>query len=352
MGLLTLIGHTGSYEELELNKLSAESVKKRRDELLKMRALMSYHEKKCKRIKKIKSKKFHKVLRKSAEKAESKHMAELDELDPAGAAQRALLQEQKRAEERLTLKHKNNSKWVKRVLQRKDGGETETRQEISRQLALGDDLRRKQLSMDDASDSDSAVERDGEGEDEGSDTEHRAVSRLKEDVMKKVVVEKGVLGMGFMQRALERKRNEARAMLEELEGAPAGDAGASQSAARGAKRSFDGRAIGSGGRAKVSAQAEAEAEVDATCVFDGASFTIDQAAMGTSKRTQVRGFASVVMPAELTHTDLQQVPAGRALQTKPLRGTAKAHNSAESAQLVRAGLAALRARIDEHAAAQ
>ncbi len=46
------------WEDLALNKLSPEEVKKRRDEIMKMRNLLYYHELKQRRIKKIKSKEF------------------------------------------------------------------------------------------------------------------------------------------------------------------------------------------------------------------------------------------------------------------------------------------------------
>ena len=96
---------------------------------------------KCRRIRKIKSKKYHKLLRRSNEKIEAKMLSELQSIDPEAAEQACLCAhmhsncfdvlndwqerlklEAKRAKERLTLKHKNQSKWVKRVLERRDVG--------------------------------------------------------------------------------------------------------------------------------------------------------------------------------------------------------------------------------------
>lgn len=50
--------------------------------------------------------------------------------------------EQVRAQERMSLRHKNQSKWVKRMLQRGSSDE-ETRQAIAEQLQLGNELRQK-----------------------------------------------------------------------------------------------------------------------------------------------------------------------------------------------------------------
>ena len=47
-------------EELELRKLDKDEVKRRMEELSKMRSLLFHQEIKAKRINKIKSKKFHK----------------------------------------------------------------------------------------------------------------------------------------------------------------------------------------------------------------------------------------------------------------------------------------------------
>ncbi|KAL5506189.1 hypothetical protein EMCRGX_G007783 [Ephydatia muelleri] len=54
-------------EKKALLRMSVEEAKERRRELQKMRALMLFHEQKCKRTKKIKSKKYHRMQRKRKE---------------------------------------------------------------------------------------------------------------------------------------------------------------------------------------------------------------------------------------------------------------------------------------------
>jgi U3 small nucleolar RNA-associated protein 14 len=130
-------------EELELRKLDVGEVQKRQAELAKMRSLLFHAEIKAKRVNKIKSKKFHKVDRKYKEKQESLADHELEKLDPEAYKERIESRERKRAEERLTLKHKNTSKWVKHMLGRAygDDHDEETREAIQEQINTGERLR-------------------------------------------------------------------------------------------------------------------------------------------------------------------------------------------------------------------
>lgn len=107
-------------QELELKNLSPEEIKKRHEELLKMKNLLFYNEIKLKRAAKIKrfnifylkdllSKMYRKIHRREKEREEEEENDDEDELTK---------QERKRAEERLTLKHANTSRWVKMRLRR------------------------------------------------------------------------------------------------------------------------------------------------------------------------------------------------------------------------------------------
>lgn len=100
---------------LTLQALSLEEAQQRQDRLAKMRSLLFYHELKAKRLKKIKSKEYHRQL-KRAEKRKAALLGELgDEEAMRKSAEDA---EFERAKERLTLKHKNTSKWARRALKR------------------------------------------------------------------------------------------------------------------------------------------------------------------------------------------------------------------------------------------
>eukprot|EP00871_Galdieria_phlegrea_P005056 jgi/Galph1/5551/GphlegSOOS_G4191.1 len=92
----------------------------------KMRAIMSYFEQKHRRINRIKSKKYHKTHksgRKEKMFQETKSLAD------------------NRMEERISLRHKNTSKWVRRQLQRNSRHTDKSAKEaIQEQLDIGREL--------------------------------------------------------------------------------------------------------------------------------------------------------------------------------------------------------------------
>ncbi|XP_078001379.1 U3 small nucleolar RNA-associated protein 14 homolog A-like isoform X2 [Glandiceps talaboti] len=102
-------------EEEALKAMSVEEARERRKELQKMRALQSYYEAKCRRQKKIKSKKYHRIQRKARERQEKRQLEELERTDPEAYEQYVQKTEKHRAEERITLKHKNTGKWAKNI---------------------------------------------------------------------------------------------------------------------------------------------------------------------------------------------------------------------------------------------
>ena len=80
-----------------------------------MRSVLFYQDQKAKRLKAIKSKRHHKYL-KSVEKRRIEK--EGIDMDPEAMKKEMENAEYLRAKERLTLKHKNTSKWAKHALQR------------------------------------------------------------------------------------------------------------------------------------------------------------------------------------------------------------------------------------------
>ncbi|CAG8630072.1 15839_t:CDS:10, partial [Gigaspora rosea] len=129
------------YEDIQLNKLSVDEVAARRSELRRMRELMYREEIKAKRIAKIKSKTFRKIKKKEKEKEKLK-LDQLIEPNQNLAQEERMKLETARAKERMTLKHKNTSKWAKQAL--KHGRhDSESRQAIVEQLKRHEDLKRK-----------------------------------------------------------------------------------------------------------------------------------------------------------------------------------------------------------------
>ncbi|KAL2931776.1 U3 small nucleolar RNA-associated protein 14-like protein B [Bienertia sinuspersici] len=192
---------------LELNKMSMEEVKERQDRLAKMRSLLFRHEVKAKHIKKIKSKTYHRIKKREKLKAASLG----PQTDTEAARELAEKQERNRAEARMTLRHKNQGKWAKRVLER----------------GLSKQDEEKMNSMKDNSSSDDSSDEDEEDFD-SSDEEgaSKLLAKAKEKTMKLMeqedeVPNSGVLSLPFMVRGLEKRKEaaneEAKRALEEYE---------------------------------------------------------------------------------------------------------------------------------------
>lgn len=214
--------------ELAQLKVSKAEVVQRQQELAKMRALLFYEEQKQKRVKKIKSKLYHKIRNSQDKKQAEKQREQLRALDPAlaDALDRELAE--KRAEERMTLKHTNTSKWVKHQLKRGTLADNGTRGAIAEQLRRGDELRRKvhAAGSDDDDDEEDEDEDDADQENRSGD----AVTRLQKRLEKQagaLVLEidgdearagqaTGLAGMKFMQRAVQKQREKARVEAEKL----------------------------------------------------------------------------------------------------------------------------------------
>ncbi|ONK62915.1 uncharacterized protein A4U43_C07F9440 [Asparagus officinalis] len=214
---------------LELNKFSTEDVRERQNRLAKMRSLLFRHEMKSKHIKKIKSKTYHRILKKEKLKAAAAGV----EMDPESAKELAIKQEFKRAQERMTLKHKNTSQWakrkIKRGLQAQDEG---TRAAITEQLQQHVLLTRKMNSMKDSSSSDESSDDDVDDDDaelspgEENDKAKKIINRAKEKTIKVLEEEdekpkSGLLALPFMERSLKKQneaaKEEARLALQEYD---------------------------------------------------------------------------------------------------------------------------------------
>jgi len=124
--------------------------------------------------------------------------------------------ELERMEERMTLHYKNTTKWAKQQLKRGAGIDKESRQALSAQLQIGDNLRRKMESVT------------GDDNDYENLTNEELVARAKgilheteDDINNNKNSSKGLHDMAFMKRGLEiqkqRAKEEAKKLLIELE---------------------------------------------------------------------------------------------------------------------------------------
>ena len=200
-------------DDLGSNKLTMEEFKKRRAELAKMRALMFYHEQKRHHMNKIKSKKYRRIRKKQRERLKEADIAAQIDEDPDLAKELEEKEEVERMKERMTLAHKNTSKWAKRVLKRGKNVDKDTRRALSAQLKHGDDLRKKMNSTREVDD-----EEDDDNEDLVA-TARKVLADTEDDDIP--VKNEGLFKLSFMQRGIEaqreRAKSEARQLLQELE---------------------------------------------------------------------------------------------------------------------------------------
>ncbi|KAL9969211.1 hypothetical protein ACROYT_G021402 [Oculina patagonica] len=131
-------------EEKALLAMDLEEAKERRHELQKLRALQSYYETKCRRMKKIKSKKYHRVKRKAEKRAAGKVAGEDQNENAEETLEKA---ERLRAMERVSLKHRNTSKWAKHLIA-KGGKNADAKKLIQEQLRISRNLTEKTVESE------------------------------------------------------------------------------------------------------------------------------------------------------------------------------------------------------------
>jgi U3 small nucleolar RNA-associated protein 14 len=200
-------------DDLGANKLTMEEYKKRRGQLAQMRALLFYHEQKRHQMKKIKSKKYRRIRKKQRERMKEGELDAAIEDDADLANELKQKEEVSRIQERMTLAHKNTSKWAKRILKRGKNVDVDTRRALSAQLKRGDDLRKKMMGDTQDSDHDS-------GDEDLVESARKVLADTSEDV-DPTNGKAGLFKLSFMQKGIQKQREraheEARKLLSELE---------------------------------------------------------------------------------------------------------------------------------------
>lgn len=217
------------FESLKTNKLSVEEVQKRVAELRLTRELLYREELKAKRIKKIKSKAYHRVHKKERLRQEEA-IKEALVLERGGVSdgEETMERERKRAEERMTLRHKQ-SKWAKGM---KESGRTVWDEEAADgavDMARRAEELTKRIRGKDVKGEESEFEGSNSSEEEDEFDEEGVVmkERLLRDIEKMGapvgVVEGGskrlggrLMEMKFMQNAEAARKKENDAALEEF----------------------------------------------------------------------------------------------------------------------------------------
>ncbi|GAX85472.1 hypothetical protein CEUSTIGMA_g12888.t1 [Chlamydomonas eustigma] len=232
-------------EKLALKSLTLEEVRARQERLAKMRSLLFHHELKAKRLKAIKSKDYRKRMAKVEKLHAKKTGASIADEEADSDAERAAEAEAEfeRARERLTLRHRNTSKWARRALKRgvevMDAG---TKEALAEQLRLGQSLRRKIEGKDEVNeDSDDEISSSEGGEDGtlGDVRVKKGLSAKAKAAALDLITgdadaplpKKGLFSLPFMSRALQKQRIEAQEtaaqiLQEDAEGKGFEEAGA------------------------------------------------------------------------------------------------------------------------------
>ncbi|KAJ2799795.1 hypothetical protein H4R20_004292, partial [Coemansia guatemalensis] len=211
------------YEELELKQLSLEEVRTRQRDLRMMRELMFRSERKAKRTAKIKSKAYRRILKKDKDRAKEQALDRMKEDDPEMYEMVVEKLAKDRAEERITLRHKNTGKWAKAMAKRSH--DVDTQQALRDQLSQHDALKRKIYDIgSDEEVSDYEAGKTTRAEDGQSDSDNdasfasikgRALDKLSaeaataDDEIPADAPHKALFGMKFMQNAMQRKHEQA-----------------------------------------------------------------------------------------------------------------------------------------------
>jgi len=202
-------------DDLGANRLTMEDYKKRRGQLAQIRALMFYHERKQHHIKKIKSKKYRRIRKKQRDRIKESAMEAAIEQDEDLGKELKEKEEVARIQERMTLAHKNTSKWAKRILKRGKNVDVDTRRALSAQLKRGDDLRRKMMG-----DEDNDSDNDSNGEEDLIESARKVLQDTEND-SDPTNGKTGLFKLSFMQKGVQKQREqakeEARKLLGELE---------------------------------------------------------------------------------------------------------------------------------------
>ncbi|KAK9479365.1 small-subunit processome [Lipomyces japonicus] len=182
-------------EVLEGRKLTLDEVASRRNELRHARELMFREERRARRIKKIKSKSYHKVHKREKER-DAERAKQLNEEDSENREDDYEAQV-KRAQERMSQRHRNNTKWAKDMKKMNLNKDSTSREELEEMLRRGEELKKKIDGQD-------------------SDSSDEEVLNEQNDEKLEVTSKKGILAMKFMQDAEARLRKENDEAIAEL----------------------------------------------------------------------------------------------------------------------------------------
>ena len=203
-----------------------------RSAMSKLKSVLSYEHEKKARVKKIKSKTYRRMVRKEKEKEKDKRLELLAIVDPEAALKKKKEEMLKlRAKERLNMKHRNKSQWIKHVKSMAKF-DPETRAAVQNQNAIHQKLMMKMdenaenaaYNNDGGSDSDSTKSDEANEQEidtlltaEGSKSALWNLRKKIEDTTDSNKKLKGVAGMKFMQRNKDKEKENMLREVDQLE---------------------------------------------------------------------------------------------------------------------------------------
>ena len=196
------------FEELSTAKMTPEEMRKRTTEMRLMRELMFREERKARRLKKIKSKTYRKIKKKELMKNRELAAVSSDEDNED--------HDIARAKERMTLKHKTNSKWAKDMIKHGMTNDAETREEMEEMLRQGELLKAKMLDRNSDDEEDGRVQT-------LSDVENEEKENIDSEALKSKLGKTGVMNMAFMKNGEAREREANKETLRQLRAVENGD---------------------------------------------------------------------------------------------------------------------------------
>ena len=130
-------------ENEELSKINPDEMKRRYNELKRVRKLLLQREIRNAKKNKIKSKLYHKINKNRKEKEEKNLLEQLGEIDPEAVENYLNKKKRDRADERMMLKHSINSKFQKTIKKYHFNRDSQVKEAIKENYQLRDKLMEK-----------------------------------------------------------------------------------------------------------------------------------------------------------------------------------------------------------------
>jgi U3 small nucleolar RNA-associated protein 14 len=224
---------TAEETELPDAGISHEQLQARQAQLMKLRSLMFFEEQKKRRQNKIKSKAYRALKGRVDTRQGEAERELLKQIDPEASLRLEEDEAKLAIKERMTLKHRagkgiGGSKWIKKVLSRERGDETDsvTREAITQHLQRAEEMKKKMKSLkknENESDDDDGDE--GLFYNEGGEVldPEKIIANAREKILEigretseSEIPAKGLMAMKFMKTALDKKKAELEAESVEL----------------------------------------------------------------------------------------------------------------------------------------